>query len=67
VTSFQANLSGQEYQLPGADLQADQRAELNLIPAAADATKKESKIRNIATVWSRKIDNATPQSTEAKK
>ncbi len=58
----------QHYQIPGADLKADRGAELNLIPAAADATKKESKIRNISTAWSPstlKADSKRP--TEAKK
>jgi NADH-quinone oxidoreductase subunit M len=39
--------------LPGTDIEADGTAKLNLIPAAADATKKESKIRSISTVWTR--------------
>jgi NADH-quinone oxidoreductase subunit M len=50
--------------VPGADFSADRRAQLNLIPAAADATKKESKIRNISTVWSGptlKADSKQPQ------
>jgi NADH-quinone oxidoreductase subunit M len=47
----QPDLSAQTYQLPGANLAADRTAQPNLIPAAADATKKESKIRNISTKW----------------
>jgi NADH-quinone oxidoreductase subunit M len=47
----QDNLYVQGYEFPGADLKADSTATLNLIPAAADATKKESKIRNISTKW----------------
>jgi NADH-quinone oxidoreductase subunit M len=47
----QVNPDAQNYELPGADLKADNTAQLNLIPAAADATKKESKIQNISTKW----------------
>jgi len=50
--------------LPGANTKADSTAELNLIPAAADATKKESKIRNISTVWT---NSSLKSGTEAKK
>jgi hypothetical protein len=54
--------------LPGADLKADRTAELNLIPAAADATKKESKIRNISTVWTNSSLKADSKNgSEAKK
>jgi hypothetical protein len=39
-----------------------------LIPAAADATKKESKIRNISTVWTNSSLKADSKNgTEAKK
>ena len=65
ATSTQADLN---YQIPGADLKTQRRAELNLIPAAADATKKESKIRNISVNWdpsTLKADSKRP--TEAKK
>jgi hypothetical protein len=47
----QANLDVQASEVPGTDLKAESAAPLNLIPAAADATKKESKIRNISTKW----------------
>jgi NADH-quinone oxidoreductase subunit M len=50
--------------LPRANTKADGTAELNLIPAAADATKKESKIRNISTVWT---NSSLKSGTEAKK
>jgi NADH-quinone oxidoreductase subunit M len=53
VVDSQASFDAQDYQLPGVDLKADRTAALNLIPAAADGTKKESKIKNISTVWSR--------------
>ena len=46
-----AILAASNDEIPGTDIQADGTAKLNLIPAAADATKKESKIRNISTVW----------------
>jgi NADH-quinone oxidoreductase subunit M len=47
----QTDLDALSYEFPSADLKADNAAQLNLIPAAADATKKESKIRNISTKW----------------
>jgi NADH-quinone oxidoreductase subunit M len=47
----QTNVDAQSYEFPSADLKTDNAAQLNLIPAAADATKKESKIRNISTKW----------------
>ena len=68
ATSTQVDLNAQAYQVPGVDLKADRGAGLNLIPAAADATKKESKIRNISTAWSAsplKADSQRPM--EAKK
>jgi NADH-quinone oxidoreductase subunit M len=64
----QTNLDAQNTPVLGADFAADRRAKLNLIPAASDATKKESKIRNISTVWSGptlKADSKQPQ--EARK
>jgi NADH-quinone oxidoreductase subunit M len=66
VTSTEANLN--TYQIRNANLEADRSAKLNLIPAAADATKKESAIRNISTVWSSPTVKANSQNrTEAKK
>jgi len=50
-TDPQIELDAQSFEFPSADLKADNAAQLNLIPAAADATKKESKIRNISTKW----------------
>jgi NADH-quinone oxidoreductase subunit M len=62
-----ADLDVQGYEVPGADLKADSTAPLNLIPAAADATKKESKIRNISTKWADPAIKAnSKQSAEAK-
>jgi NADH-quinone oxidoreductase subunit M len=63
-----SDLNSPNILVPGVDFAADRRAQLNLIPAAADATKKESKIRNISTVWSAptlKADSKQPQ--EARK
>jgi hypothetical protein len=55
-------------ELPGTETKADRTAELNLIPATADATKKESKIRNIATVWTNPTLKADSKNgTEAKR
>jgi NADH-quinone oxidoreductase subunit M len=66
ATSTEANLH--TYQIRNANLEADRSAKLNLIPAAADATKKESAIRNISTVWSSPTVKANSQNrTEAKK
>jgi NADH-quinone oxidoreductase subunit M len=49
---LQALLDAQSSPTPPANIKSVPTAKLNLIPAAADATKKESKIRNISTVWS---------------
>jgi NADH-quinone oxidoreductase subunit M len=63
----QVNLDAQTYEFPGANLKADSAAQLNLIPAAADATKKESKIRNISTKWADPAIKANnKQTAEAK-
>jgi hypothetical protein len=52
LPDLQANFDAPPYQLPGMDLKNEHATKLNLIPAAADATKKESKLRNISTAWS---------------
>jgi hypothetical protein len=68
AADLQADLNTQVDQFPIVNLKADRGAKLNLIPAAADATKKESKIRNISTKWSSitfKADSQRPM--EAKK
>ena len=63
-----AILAASNDEIPGTDIQADGTAKLNLIPAAADATKKESKIRNISAVWTPPTLKANSKSvTEAKK
>jgi len=63
-----AILAASNDKLPGTDIKADRTAELNLISAAADATKKESKIRNISTVWTDPALKADSKNgTEAKK
>jgi NADH-quinone oxidoreductase subunit M len=63
-----AVLAASNYKLPGTDRKAGRTPELNLIPAAADATKKESKIRNISTVWTQPTLKADSKNgTEAKK
>jgi NADH-quinone oxidoreductase subunit M len=68
AASSGAMVAASNDKLPGADLKADRTAELNLIPAAADATKKESKIRNISTVWTNSSLKADSKNgTEAKK
>jgi NADH-quinone oxidoreductase subunit M len=61
-------LAASNDEIPGAEVKADHTAELNLIPAAADATKKEPKIRNIATVWTKPTLKADSKNgAEAKK
>jgi NADH-quinone oxidoreductase subunit M len=58
-----ANLNVENSHPPVILPEADRTAKLNLLPAAADATKKESKIRNISTVWnhpSLKADSKQP-------
>jgi NADH-quinone oxidoreductase subunit M len=62
-----ANLNVENSQPPVILPEADRRAKLNLIPAAADATKKESKIRNISTIWNHpSIKADSKQPAEAK-
>jgi NADH-quinone oxidoreductase subunit M len=65
VTDSSAILNMENYQIPGMNPEADRTAQLNLIPAAADATKKESKIRNISTVWNDPAKSGPKQRTEA--
>jgi hypothetical protein len=49
-------------------MRTSRTADLTLIPAAADATKKESKIRNISTVWTNSTLRADSRNgSEAKK
>jgi NADH-quinone oxidoreductase subunit M len=65
VTDSSAILNMENYQIPGMNPEADRTAQLNLIPATADATKKESKIRNISTVWNDPTKSGQKQRTEA--
>jgi hypothetical protein len=68
TTGSKAVLAVSDYRLLDLDDKAGRTGELNLIPAAADATKKESKIRNISTVWTNPTLRAnTKNGTEAKK
>jgi len=68
AAGIRAILAASNDKLPGTDIKVDGTGELNLIPAAADATKKESKILNIATVCTDPTLKAnTKNGTEAKK
>jgi hypothetical protein len=63
-----AILAASNDNISGTDMKAGRTAEFNLIPAATDATKKESKIRNISTVWTNPTLKADSKNgTEAKK
>jgi NADH-quinone oxidoreductase subunit M len=67
AANSQANVAESNYKIPGMNKNTGGTADLTLIPAAADATKKESKIRNIATVWTNSTLKADSRNTEAKK
>jgi len=68
VTDSRTTLAASNEKLPVTEIKASNSAELNLIPAAADATKKESKIRNISTSWTNPTIKAdSKNATEAKK
>ncbi|HTC76105.1 MAG TPA: proton-conducting transporter membrane subunit, partial [Edaphobacter sp.] len=68
VADSRATLAASNEEVPVTEIKSGNSAELNLIPAAADATKKESKIRNISTRWTNPTIKADSKSaTEAKK
>ncbi len=63
-----ADVVAQNDNLPVVNFKSDRGAKLNLIPAAADATKKESKLRNISTSWNTALHGADSKpNTEATK
>jgi NADH-quinone oxidoreductase subunit M len=68
AANSQAIFAASNDKISGTDMRASRTADLNLIPAAADATKKGSKIRNIATVWTNSTLKADSRNgSEAKK
>jgi NADH-quinone oxidoreductase subunit M len=68
VTGSRAILAASNDDISGTDRKADDAAGVNLIPAAADATKKELRIRNIATIWTNStLKTDSKNGTEAKK
>ncbi|MCU1252038.1 MAG: proton-translocating NADH-quinone oxidoreductase, chain [Edaphobacter sp.] len=68
VTGSRAILAASNHDISGTDRKADDAAGVNLIPAAADATKKELRIRNIATIWTNStLKTDSKNGTEVKK
>jgi NADH-quinone oxidoreductase subunit M len=68
AANFQAILAASTDKISGTDMRTSRTADVTLIPAAADATKKESKIRNISTVWTNSTLRADSRNgSEAKK
>jgi NADH-quinone oxidoreductase subunit M len=67
AANSQAIFAASNDKISGTDMRASRTTDLTLIPAAADATKKESKIRNISTVWTNSTLMADSRNTEAKK
>jgi NADH-quinone oxidoreductase subunit M len=68
AANSRAILAASNDKISGTDMRTSRTADLTLIPAAADATKKESKIRNISTVWTKSTLRADSRNgSEAKK